>query len=180
MPITRFWNKAYGLLGKVRFEMDICAFHKVLDHIWEVIGDGNRYVDEQAPWALKKTDPQRMATVLYVLGRNHPCARPSGPAPFMPESMGKMLDQRWPSRPRPAVSLTSMPRTRLSRAHRCPRPQASSPALWRSRRLKSRCLLIVTAIWSSANSPTILMVSSRAVQRAWGVFSPSDNPLCLR
>ena len=31
------------------------------------LGAANRYVDEQAPWALKKTDPARMATVLYVL-----------------------------------------------------------------------------------------------------------------
>ena len=27
----------------------------------------NRYVDAQAPWALRKTDPARMGTVLYVL-----------------------------------------------------------------------------------------------------------------
>ena len=27
----------------------------------------NRYIDVQAPWALKKSDPDRMRTVLYVL-----------------------------------------------------------------------------------------------------------------
>ncbi|CAN0480745.1 unnamed protein product, partial [Hapterophycus canaliculatus] len=27
----------------------------------------NRYVDFQAPWKLKKTDPERMRTVLWVL-----------------------------------------------------------------------------------------------------------------
>ena len=32
-----------------------------------VVGDANRYVDAQAPWALRKTDPARMNTVLYVL-----------------------------------------------------------------------------------------------------------------
>jgi methionyl-tRNA synthetase len=28
---------------------------------------GNKYIDVQAPWTLKKTDEARMRTVLYVL-----------------------------------------------------------------------------------------------------------------
>ena len=40
-------------------ELDEQAFHRALDAIWEVIGDANRYVDAQAPWALAKTDPAR-------------------------------------------------------------------------------------------------------------------------
>ena len=32
-----------------------------------MIGAANRYVDEQAPWALAKSDVPRMKTVLYVL-----------------------------------------------------------------------------------------------------------------
>ncbi len=32
-----------------------------------MVADANRYVDEQAPWTLRKTDPARMETVLYVL-----------------------------------------------------------------------------------------------------------------
>ena len=55
-------------------------------------GDGNRYVDEQAPWGLKKTDPQRMETVLYVLAETIRCVALLV-QPFMPDSMGKMLDQ---------------------------------------------------------------------------------------
>lgn len=85
-------SKAYGLLDRVRSEMDVCAFHKALDAIWEVVGDGNRYVDEQAPWTLKKTDPVRMATVLYVLAETIRVLALLV-QPFMPESMGKMLDQ---------------------------------------------------------------------------------------
>ena len=53
---------------------------------------GNGYVDRQAPWALKKTDPQRMGTVLYVLGdviRQVALAL----LPVMPTSIGRMLDQ---------------------------------------------------------------------------------------
>ena len=85
-------GKAHALLGQVRAELDVQAFHKALDHIWLVIGDGNRYVDEQAPWALKKTDPARMGTVLYVLAEvlRHLAILIQ---PFMPESMNKLLDQ---------------------------------------------------------------------------------------
>ncbi len=52
----------------------------------------NRYVDEQAPWALKKTAPARMETVLYVLAET---VRHLGVLvqPVMPESAGKLLDQ---------------------------------------------------------------------------------------
>ena len=64
----------------------------MLQAIWEVIGDANRYVDDQAPWALKKTDPDRMATVLYVLAEAIRVLA-TLTQPVMPESSGKMLDQ---------------------------------------------------------------------------------------
>lgn len=54
-------------LTQARHAMEVQALHKALEAIWAVIGDANRYVDEQAPWALKKSDPPRMRTVLYVL-----------------------------------------------------------------------------------------------------------------
>jgi methionyl-tRNA synthetase len=52
----------------------------------------NQYVDAQAPWTLRKTDPERMKTVLGVLF----CAiRDLAIAiqPIIPESAGKLLDQ---------------------------------------------------------------------------------------
>lgn len=89
---TWLLEKAAELLPQARHDMDAQAFHKALDKIWTVIGDGNRYVDEQAPWALKKTDPARMATVLYVLAET---LRRIAILiqPFMPDSMNRMLDQ---------------------------------------------------------------------------------------
>src|SRR5262249_9122542 len=36
------------------------AFHTALESLWQVIAMANRYVDEQAPWALHKSDPARM------------------------------------------------------------------------------------------------------------------------
>ncbi|MCL2469417.1 MAG: methionine--tRNA ligase [Alphaproteobacteria bacterium] len=84
--------KAYGLAAQMWQEIDVFAFHKALEHVWAVIADGNRYVDEQAPWALRKTDSQRMATVLYVLAEALRCIAILL-QPVMPESMDKMLAQ---------------------------------------------------------------------------------------
>ena len=85
-------DKGKALLAQVRHELDVQSFHKALDAIWLVIGDGNRYVDEQAPWALKKNDPPRMATVLYVLAET--LRRVALLVqPFMPQAMGRLLDQ---------------------------------------------------------------------------------------
>ncbi len=63
-----------------------------LAETWRVIGDANRYVDGEAPWALKKTDPARMNTVLYVLADS---VRRLAllTQPFMPDSSARMLDQ---------------------------------------------------------------------------------------
>jgi len=85
-------GSAHDLLAKVRPLFAEQAFHRALEAIWQVVGDGNRYVDEQAPWALKKTDPARMATVLYVLAETvrHLAILVQ---PIMPDSMAKMLDQ---------------------------------------------------------------------------------------
>ncbi len=87
-----FLAKAQALLGQVRAECDVQAFHKALDHLWFVIGESNRYIDEQAPWALRKTDPARMETVLYVLAEvlRHLAILIQ---PFMPDAMSKLLDQ---------------------------------------------------------------------------------------
>lgn len=66
-------------------------FSKVLEQIWEVIAQANRYVDEQAPWALRKTDPARMNTVLFTLAttiRNIALLV----EPFMPDASKKILE----------------------------------------------------------------------------------------
>lgn len=52
----------------------------------------NQYVDEQAPWALRKTDPARMTAVLMTLFR---CVRTLAIAvrPVVPGSADRLLDQ---------------------------------------------------------------------------------------
>ena len=65
--------------------------HRALELIWEVCGDANRYVDAQAPWTLRKTDPARMATVLWVLAET--AAPPRHPDPALHAGcLGQLLD----------------------------------------------------------------------------------------
>ncbi len=56
------------------------------------MAEANRYVDEQAPWALRRTDPARMATVLYVLAETirHLAILAQ---PVVPQAAARLLDQ---------------------------------------------------------------------------------------
>ena len=83
--------QAHGLIHKVRDHMEVQAFHTALEDTWAVVRACNGYVDRQAPWKLKKEDPARMGTVLYVLAE---CIRHVALVlqPFMPQAMEKMLD----------------------------------------------------------------------------------------
>jgi methionyl-tRNA synthetase len=85
-------GEARGLIGALRGFLDRQAFHEAFDAIWSVVRAANGYVDAQAPWALRKTDPARMATVLYTLAETirHLATVIQ---PFTPEAAGKILDQ---------------------------------------------------------------------------------------
>lgn len=82
---------AHGLIHQLREHMDVQAFNSALETVWVLIRACNGYVDRQAPWKLKKEDPARMGTVLYVLVE---CIRHIALLlqPFMPHAMAKMLD----------------------------------------------------------------------------------------
>jgi methionyl-tRNA synthetase len=83
---------ARGLLGTLRGDFAEQAFHRALEAVWQVVGDADRYVAEQAPWTLKKTDPKRMETVLYVLAEviRHLAILVQ---PVVPSAAAKLLDQ---------------------------------------------------------------------------------------
>jgi methionyl-tRNA synthetase len=81
-----------ALLEEVRGPMREQAFHRALEAIWRVVGQANRYVDEQAPWALAKTDTARMATVLYALADTVRRLAILA-SPFMPGACARLLDQ---------------------------------------------------------------------------------------
>ncbi len=82
---------ATALLPTLRHELDRQAFHRALEAVWQVVADANRYVDKQAPWALRKTDAARMGTVLYVVLET---VRRVALVlqPFIPEAAGRLLD----------------------------------------------------------------------------------------
>ena len=83
---------ADGLLDTVRTALDRQAFHEGLRQIWDVIAAANRYIDQMAPWTLRKTDPDRLSDVLGVLLET---IRQVAVLlqPFMPESAEKLLEQ---------------------------------------------------------------------------------------
>ncbi|MET0638734.1 MAG: methionine--tRNA ligase [Hyphomicrobium sp.] len=80
-----------GLYVIARAEMQKEAITKYLDAVWAVIADANRYFAAEEPWAKKKTDPARMATILYVTAE---VVRQFAILiqPVMPESAAKLLD----------------------------------------------------------------------------------------
>jgi methionyl-tRNA synthetase len=59
-------GQANGLLDISRAAFEKQEFSRALEAIWTVLGDTNAYFAEQAPWVLRKTDVERMNTVLYV------------------------------------------------------------------------------------------------------------------
>ncbi len=83
---------AAALPEAVDQRLELQAFGDALEDIWKVIRAANAYIDRQAPWALRKTDAVRMGVVLRVL-----CDVLRLVAtvlqPFMPDSMGRLLDQ---------------------------------------------------------------------------------------
>jgi methionyl-tRNA synthetase len=82
---------ADAMIGTAREHMKTQQLHQVLNCIWSVVADANRYFASEAPWALAKTDPQRQATVLYVTAE---VLRQVAilAQPFMPASAEKLLD----------------------------------------------------------------------------------------
>jgi methionyl-tRNA synthetase len=85
-------TRGAALLPTLHATLNEQAFHRALEAITELASEANRYIDTEAPWALKKTDPARMGTVLYVLAE---AVRRIALAllPFVPDAAAKMLDQ---------------------------------------------------------------------------------------
>ncbi|MBH0239178.1 methionine--tRNA ligase [Methylobrevis albus] len=83
--------RADAMLPACREAMAMQQVHQALNVVWAVVADANRYFAGQAPWALRKTDPARMETVLYVTAE---IVRQVAilAQPVMPESAGRLLD----------------------------------------------------------------------------------------
>jgi methionyl-tRNA synthetase len=57
---------ADAMIGTAREHMKTQQLHQVLNCIWAVVADANRYFASEAPWGLAKTNPKRQGTILYV------------------------------------------------------------------------------------------------------------------
>jgi len=88
---TAMLAMADGMIAKAREAMKTQQLHQVLNAVWAVVAEANRYFTAEAPWALAKTDPARQGTVLYVTAE---VIRQVAilAQPFMPRSAAKLLD----------------------------------------------------------------------------------------
>lgn len=79
-------------IAAMRESFSALAFSDGLEAWMRAVFACNQFVDEQAPWTLRKTDPERMAGVLLTLFR---CVRDLAIAvrPVVPDSADKLLDQ---------------------------------------------------------------------------------------
>jgi len=104
LPAERRYEKAQddelvalaeGLRDRYEQAMEHYAPHKALEEVFKVIQRANKYIDENAPWALAKdmeANGPRLASVLYhLLDATRICGILL--IPFMPESMEKLLTQ---------------------------------------------------------------------------------------
>ena len=79
-------------IASLRDSFESFAFSEGLETWMRAVFACNQYVDEQAPWALRKSDPDRMSVVLMTLFR---CVRDLAIAvrPVVPASIDALLDQ---------------------------------------------------------------------------------------
>jgi methionyl-tRNA synthetase len=113
-----------GLLGAVRSHFAEQAFHLALETIWRVVGEANRYIDEQAPWVLSRSDPARMHTVLYVLAETLRYLAVLV-QPFVPGAAAKLLDQL--AVPETARNFAALAEAPLAPGTRLPKPEGIFP-----------------------------------------------------
>ena len=81
-----------NLLQQMRGHVDRFEIHLAIEAWLRTVHAANKYIDEQAPWALRKTNPERMKAVLwtlFVVIRDLAILA----KPFVPGSADKILDQ---------------------------------------------------------------------------------------
>ena len=86
---------AAGLRGRYEEQMEACAPHNALSEIFKVIQRANKYIDENAPWALAKDMEANGARLAHVLYNLLEVSRICGIllTPFIPDSCAKLFDQ---------------------------------------------------------------------------------------
>ena len=92
---TQLIGMASALRDAYQKDMDTYAPHKALEEVFKVIQRANKYIDENAPWALAKDMDANGARLAHVLYNLLETTRICGVllTPFMPESMDKLFAQ---------------------------------------------------------------------------------------
>ncbi|MDC0864754.1 methionine--tRNA ligase [Rickettsiaceae bacterium] len=89
---TTMFKESLSTVKDSTIQIESFNINGVLDNIVHIAEQANIYIDKEAPWTLRKSDPERMHMVLYTLVE---ILRYIGIMlqPFTPYSAEKMLDQ---------------------------------------------------------------------------------------
>jgi len=84
--------QADSLVDQMRAAFDRQELHVALQAWYDLVDAANKYIDVAAPWTLRKTDPARMNTVLWILLETirHLAILAQ---PVTPDAAAKLLDQ---------------------------------------------------------------------------------------
>ena len=82
-------NSIKNSMDDYRSLIDNQKFDQFLKNVWIIIGNANKYVDDQAPWSLNKSDYDRMVlyTLIETLRQISILLQP-----FMPQASNSILD----------------------------------------------------------------------------------------
>jgi methionyl-tRNA synthetase len=92
---------AFGLVGE---NLGRSRFKNSITDAMRTVADANKYMSDQAPWKLRESDPERMATVMHVVLQLVSDAK-TLLTPFLPRSSGQVHAMlggqgRWLGEPR--------------------------------------------------------------------------------
>ncbi len=84
-------EQSLQVLETIHQAMSSYSMHLALSAIFSIVADANRYFANEQPWSLRKNDPERFSTVLYITVE---ILRRIGIMllPFIPQSAAKLLD----------------------------------------------------------------------------------------
>ena len=63
-------SRVDSLVKRVETLVETLEFNKILSEIWEQISNLNKYFSDQKPWELRKSNNDRMETVLFITLNN--------------------------------------------------------------------------------------------------------------
>ena len=122
-----FLNKTHEVLEAYKQAFLTIRFNKAQEAVSSLASAANEYIDQQAPWVLRKKNPERMAQVLYVLAETSRIIAILL-QPFCPTASSKLLKQlAVPENERTFAHLTE--EYALKPGTKLPKPEGIFPRL---------------------------------------------------